>query len=251
MAKLTLLEIANDISNDVDTEPFNSINDTVESLQIAQIIKTTYFELIANRNWPHLKRTVQLDSVSDLTKPTHLKLPELTKELISFAYNKKKVDSLTRDRYSDLTYLEPDQFLRKVNMRNVDNADTIKVTDFGGAPIYIKNDKQPEYFTSFDDEYVVLDSYDAAIESTVQNSNTQALVYFEPSWTHSDSAIPDLPSEAFPLLVEEAKSTAFIVLKQQANAKSEQKARRQNTWLSRKAWKVDGGMEYPNYGRKS
>lgn len=250
MAKLTLLELANDISNDIDTEPFNSINDTVESLQIAQIIKTCYFELIANRNWPHLKRTVQLDSVSDPSRPTHLKLPELTKELLSFSYNKLKIDTLTRDRYSELTYLEPDQFLRKFNSRITTDADTDKVIDFGGAPIYIKNDKQPDYYTSFDDEYVVLDSYDSAIETTVQNSNTQALIYFEPSWSHTDSAIPDLPSEAFPLLLEEAKSTAFVVLKQQANAKAEQKAKRQNTWLARKAWRVDGGVRYPDYGRK-
>lgn len=249
MAKLTLIEIVNDVANDIDTEPVNNIADTVESVQIAQIVKTCYFELMASRNWPHLKRSIQLDSVSDLTRPTHLKLPELTKELISFSYNKKTETSPDRDRFTKLTYLEPDHFLKKTNGRNSENTDVTTVTDFGGIDFHVYNDRQPMYFTSFDDEYIILDSYNSDIESTVQSSNTQAIIYFEPSWTHSDSAIPDLPSEAFPLLIEEAKSTAFIVLKQQPNMKSEQKANRQNKWLSRKAWRVDGGVKYPNYGR--
>jgi len=249
MAKLSLIEIVNDISNDLDTEPFNSIDDTVESVQIAQIVKTSYFEIMARSNWPHLKRTVQLDNVSDTEKPTHLKLPELTKEVVSFSYNKLREDSLTRDRFSCLEYLPASDFIKKMNERNLDNENVIKTFDFGGAPFYILNNKAPSCFTSFDDEYIVLDSYNSVIEDTVQGSNTQAIIYFEPSWTHEDSAIPDIPSEAFPLLIEEAKSTAFIVLKQSPNAKSEQKARRQKVWLSRKSWRAEGGVQYPNYGR--
>lgn len=249
MAKLTLLEIVNDIANDLDTESVNTISNTVESVQIAQIVKTTYFELMANRNWPHLKKTVQLDPSGDVNRPTHMKLPELTKELVAFNYNRLRSDSLSRDRYTELEYLQPSNFLEYVNDRNLENANVDKITDFGGAPIYIKNDKQPEYYTSFDDEYVVCDSYDSDIEATLQNSNTQAIIYFEPSWTHTDNAIPDLPSEAFPLLVEEAKSAAFIAIRQQVNSKSEQRARRQGSWMSRKSWRVNGGVRYPNYGR--
>ena len=251
MAKLTLLEIVNDIANDIDTDPVNSISDTVESDQIAQIVKTVYFELIANRNWPHLKRTIQLEASGDTSKPTHMKLPTLVKELVSISYNKLKSTELTRDRYIELCYLEPEHFLLKTNTRNVTETNITKVTDFGGAPIYIRNDEQPQWFTSFDDEYVVMDSYDSDIESTLQETNTQAIVYVEPVWTHSDSFIPDFPSEAFPLLVEEAKSTAFVVIRQSANIKAEQKARRQSTWLSRKSWKVSGGVQYPHYGRKN
>jgi hypothetical protein len=62
--------------------------------------------------------------------------------------------------------------------------------------------------------------------------------------------IPDLPIEAFPLLEEESKSTAFFTLKQMANQKAEQKANRQSKWLSRKAWRAAGGVKFQNYGRK-
>jgi hypothetical protein len=250
MAKLTLLEIVNDIANDIDSDPVNSINGTVESVQIAQIVKTAYFELMANRNWPHLKRTIQLEASGDSARPTHMKLPELVKELVTLNYNKLISTELTRDRYEEIKYLETDLFLKKINTRNVTDANIIKVTDFGGAPLYVRTNAQPQWYTSFDDEYVVMDSYDVDIENTLQESNTQIVVYVEPSWSHTDSAIPDIPSEAFPLLVEEAKSTAFMVIKQTANIKAEQKAKRQNTWLSRKSWRVHGGVRYPDYGRK-
>ena len=251
MAKLTLLEIVNDIANDLDTDPVTTINGTVESVQIAQIVKTVYFELIANRNWPHLKRTIQLEASGDTSRPTHMRLPDLVKEMLVLNYNKLLSTDLTRDRYEEIKFLEPDEFLSKVNSRDVTDSNVTKVTDFGGAPIYIVTDAQPQWYTSFDDEYIVMDAYDSDIESTLEETNTQAVVYVEPSWTHDDSAIPDLPSEAFPLLVEEAKSTAFIVIRQSANMKAEQKAKRQNTWLSRKSWRVNGGIRYPDYGRKS
>lgn len=251
MAKLTLLEIVNDIANDIDTDPVNSINGTVESAQIAQIVKTVYFELMANRNWPHLKRTIQLEASGDTDRPTHMKLPASVKELISLNYNKLQSTDLTRDRYQCIQYLAPDHFLSRINNRNVTESNIVKVTDFGGAPLYIRTNSQPQYYTSFDDEYVVMDSYDSDIENTLQEANTQVIVYAEPDWVHEDGAIPDLPSEAFPLLVEEAKSTAFMVLKQTANLKAEQKAKRQNTWLSRKSWRVQGGVQYPDYGRRS
>ncbi len=249
MAKLTVLEIVQDILNDADADQVNSINDTVESLQVAQIIKTTYFEIIANRNWPHLRRSIQLDSVLDTDRPTHLKLPTGIKELVFFNYNKRKSDE-DKERYDKLDYVEPEEFLRRSNNRNSLESTIDQITDFGGVKFLIRNDRQPEYFTSFDDEFLIADSYDIDLESTLQSSQSQCVAYQDPIWSVDDSFIPDLPSEAFPALQEEAKSTAFIVLKQQANEKAEQKSKRQQRWLSRKAWRVSGGIKYPDYGRK-
>jgi hypothetical protein len=248
MAKLSLLEIVQDILNDADSDPVNSINDTVEGGQVAQIVKTCYFEMIASRNWPHLRKTVQLDASLDPFQPTHLKLPVGVKELLVFNYNKLKPEN-AKDRFGSLKYYQPEEFLRKINSRNSLEDNILKVTDFGGIALLMRNDKQPEFYTSFDDEYVVTDSWDTEIENTLTTANTQCVVYQDPSWTTDDSFIPDLPSEAFPALLEEAKSTAFIVLKQQANEKAEQKSKRQQRWLSRKSWRVSGGVQYPNYGR--
>lgn len=246
--KMTLLELVQDILNDADADSVNSINDTVESVQTAQIVKTSYFEMIANRNWPHLKRTITLEGALDVAKPTHLKLPVGVKELIAFNYNKRRPDD-DKDRFSRLTYFEPEDFLTKVNNRNSLQDNIVRVQDFGGVPLLLRDDKAPEYYTSFDDEFLVADSWDTSVETTLNGAQTQCLVYEDPSWSVDDSFIPDLPAEAFPALLAEAKSTAFVVLKQQSNAKAEQKARRQQRWLSRKAWRTSGGVRYPDYGR--
>ena len=247
--KKTLLEIVQSILNDLDSDEVNSIDDTVEASQVAQIVRSCYEELISNRNWPHLKKLVQLEASGELAKPNYMKLPDGIKELISFKYNKQDVGE-TKIQYLDVTYKYPDEFLTLINNRNSTNANVQTVTDKSGVSLLILKDKTPEYWTSFDDEYLVCDSYDADVDSTLQKSKTQAIAYIEPVWQQDDSFIPDLPSEAFSLLIEESKSTAFLVLKQMANQKAEQKANRQQRWLSRKAWQAKGGIRFPDYGRK-
>jgi len=80
--KSTLLEITQMILNDLDSDEVNDIDDTIESQQVANIVKQCYFELIANRNWPHLRKLTTLDSSLDTSKPTHLQIQENMKELI-------------------------------------------------------------------------------------------------------------------------------------------------------------------------
>lgn len=249
MAKMTLLEIVQDCLNDMDSDEVNSINDTIESQQVAQIVKTCYFELIANRNWPHLRKLVQLEASGQLVKPNYLQLPVGTKELVFFKYDKLTATN-PKSRIEEIRYKEPDSFLRMISGRDSTLSTVDSVIDFSGTKLLIINNIAPTYWTSFDEDYIITDSYDSGVETTLQKSKTQCLAYIDPLWIHSDAAIPDLPSEAFPALLEEAKSTAFLAIKQMANQKAEQKAGRQQRWLSRKAWQAKGGVEYQNYGRK-
>jgi len=246
--KKTLFEIVDDILNDLDADKVNSITDTVESEQVAQIVQTCYYEMLGNRNWPHTRKLVQFNALGDLSKPNYLRAPEEMKELVFFRYDCQKLGDTIPD-LQDIKYKEPEEFLRMLSKRSGDNLD--QVVDFSGSTLLIFNDKHPQYWTSFDDEYVVTDSYDSAVDDTLKQSKTQCLAYIIPSWSHVDTFVPDLPIEAFPALIEEAKSTAFIALKQVANQKAEQKSNRQQRWLSRKAWTLDGGIKYENYGRKS
>lgn len=247
--KKTLLAMTQDILNEMDSDEVNGINDTVESQQVANIIKSCYFEMMSNRNWPHTRKLAQFDSLSDLAKPNYLKLPKGMKELVLFNYDTASL-TYPNVQYKPIEYKQPDAFLRLVSSRNSDAENVIKVTDFSGIILLIRNDKAPQFWTSFDDEHIVVDSYDAGVDDTLKTSKTQCMAYMEPTWVHTDDGIPNLPDEAFSALEEEAKSTAFLTLKQMANQKAEQKAGRQNRWLSRKAWKAHGGIEYPNYGRK-
>lgn len=249
MAKFTLLEMTQDILNDLDSDEVNSINDTIESQQVAQIIKTSYYAMLGNRNWPHTRRVTQLDASGDLTKPNYLKVPADWKEMESFSYDKAKLGAGTID-FREVKYKEPDDFLRFVSFRNSSNANVSTISDFSGVKLLIINDTAPTYWTSFDDQYVVTDSYDVAVDSTLQKSKTQCIAYIEPGWTLSDTFIPDLPTEAFIALLEESKSAASLKLKQAADQKAEQRSVKQQRWLSRKAWTAEGGTKFPDYGRK-
>lgn len=246
--KFTLLEVVQDCLNDLDADFVNSINETVEAAQVAQIAKTCFNEMISNRDWPHLKQLSQLEASGDTLKPTHMRVPDGVKRLEWIKYDKKRVGE-TRLRYEDVIYKYPDEFLNIVNRRNSDNTNITSVTDFSGTTILVVDDAAPAYWTSFDDEWIVFDAYNSALDDTLKKAKTQIQIIKEPVWTVADDFIPDLPEEAFAAFVEEVKSTAFLALKQMANQKAEQKAARQNRWLSRKAWKAKGGVRYDDYGR--
>lgn len=248
--KMTLLDIVIDIMSDMDSDVVNSIDDTDESRQVAQIIKSTYYAMMSNRNWPHLKRAVQINSSGDPSLPTHMTLQDEVTELTFINYNKVKTGE-TRKRYTPMRWLYPDEFLRKINALNNDADNIDVIIDPTGVELNIYNDRGPTHYTSFDDETLVFNSYDSDVEVTLQSSKVQAQAYMAPMWAHLDAFIPDLPDEAFTALLEEAKSKCMFKLKQTKDVKAEQEASRQQRWLSRKAWRVNGGVRYPNYGRKS
>lgn len=249
--KKTLLEIVRSILNELDSDDVNSISDTVESLQVAQIVQDCFQEMVSNRNWPHTRRLSQVHHSGTVDRPTHLQLPENITELVFFRYDKTQKDTGTDIQYSDVYYKHPDEFLRLVSARNLNTPNTKKVIDISGVPLIIKDNKAPTYWTSFDDTYIVCDSYDKNVDDALKKSKTQVLAYYMPKWRHEDDAVPDLPADAFAALIAEAKSTASLAIKQMANEKAEQKATRQQRWLSRKAWKAHGGVRYADFGRRS
>jgi hypothetical protein len=246
---MTLLEMVQDILSDMVSDEINSIDDTIEAQSVAQIVKTCYLEMIAHRNWPHTRKLVQFEGIAELAKPNYLRLPSSLKELVSFEYDCRKLGDLSAN-YRELKYKHPDEFLRMSSNRKSSDSNISTVVDISGASLFIFNDRAPEFYTSYDDTNVICDAYDSTVDDTLKGSKTSAIAYMIPSWERSDTAVPDLPIEAFPSLLSEAKSTAFYTIKQMVNEKEEMKATRQSRWLSRKAWRTAGGVRYDNYGRK-
>lgn len=245
--RMTLLEMVQGILSDIDSDEVNSINDTIESEQVARIIKSTYMAWMAKSNWPHLKKLFALNPYSDLTRPVFMKVPTNVSKLDWVTYEATKTDLMTT-YFKNIEYKEPEEFVHYTNYRNLsDNVITVYTDD--GIPLRVHNNADPSFFTSFDDEVLVFDSYDAQVDDTLQASKTQASGYVMPTFTMLDEFVPDLPTEAFPGLYQEALSTASLRLAQKQDAKAEQEAQRQRYWMARQNWKVDGGIKYPNYGR--
>lgn len=249
--KMNLLEIVADILSDMNGDYVDSINDTDEAMQVAQIVKSTYQAMITNRNWPHTAQLVHLIPYSNNELPTHMKVDTEIKEMISVYYNKIKKDAERID-YVQIPYIDPDSFLRFVNRRNSTDPNTKIVVDPSGVQLLVSTNKAPEYYTSFDDETLVFDSYDSDVDDSLQSSKVQARAYVTPKFEMLDTFVPKLPEEAFAALLAEAKSSAMFRLKQMQDIKAEQESNRQQRWLSRKSWKVKEKDIYPeNYGRNS
>lgn len=234
--KMTLLEMVQSILNDTDSDPANSIDDTEESLQVASIVRDAYFKLASRRDdWPFLKSLTQLTGLGDAANPTKMRFPEGVNKVYWLKYNKK-----------DVTYLEPKDFKDMLDKR----VETDGVVNAGG---YILN-ADPAYWTTYDDDYVFFDGYNSAVDSTLQQSKSACYGILIPPWTHEDGFVPTLPEKMFPTLLADAKGTAFLVLKQQANEKEENFAQRGMSRAQNSAYRNDKGEPTTNkgvnYGRK-
>lgn len=249
MAKMTVLEMVQDILNDLDGDAVNSINDTVEAQQVAQIIKTTFYNILDGKDFPHKKLMFQLEASGNVARPNYMVVPETIEQVELVKYNTRKTTD-TKDIYLEMKYLVPQDFLTLVDSQNSAATNILVVTDFSGIPLNIRTDKAPQYYTSFDDVHIVFDSYDSTVDVTLQQSKSSCQGKKNIVFTLTDTAIPDLPIQMFSYLLNEAKSTAFLVLKQAPNAKAEQHSISQRRRMSQEAWKVQNGITYPDYGRK-
>lgn len=247
MAKQTLLDIVSEILSDMTSDPVNSISDTFESQQIAKIVKRTYFNLFDERVWPHTGQLFQLTSSGDSTRPTHMRMEDDVSSIEWVKYDIKELNKTTQ--YETIRYMRPEDFIEWVMNRDPSKDNVETVIDYHGTPLFILNDCAPTYWTTFDDENIVFDSYDNEVDDTLKSSKTQVFGYVEPEWRMEDTFIPHMPSKAFGLLIAEAKSQAFLKFKEVFSQKDEQAATRQRGWLSREKRRANPGTKYPNYGR--
>lgn len=249
MAKKNLLAIVQDILNDMDGDEVNAISDTLESQQVAQIVKSTYEDLYNEKRWPIARELIQLTSHATTARPTHFTLPEAVSDIDFIKYNIRSSTD-TKDEYADMEYMEPKDFLDLVTDRDSSATEIDSVTDVSGITLFIYNDREPTYWTSFDDENIIFDAYDSAVSTTLTSAKTQAYVAKEPTFTVSDSFIPDLPAKAFSLFINECKSAASNKLRQIEDITAASRARRQRTIMARDKHRIGGGIKYPDYGRK-
>lgn len=235
MATMTLLEMVQSIVNDLEADPVNQIDGTVEADQAASIIRDTYFELISQRDWPFTRKAGVLVAYGDLSNPTKMRYPLDCNKALVIKYNGAKI-----------TWMEPLEFKDMLDGRDTSASNVIT----GG----FLNDRDPLYFTSYDDDVLWFDAYDSSSDSTLQASNSWIMYHHEPAWSHVSGFTPLLPAKMFPMLLADAKSTAFLALKQQANPKEESKARRGRARFQNEAWRTEAAEQTTNrninYGRK-
>ena len=247
----TLLDLTQTILSEMTSDSVNSISDTIESTSVAEIIRQVYLEMVDEMDLPSNRKLVALEGLGDTAKPTHMRIPENVSEVKWVKYDKRTTVSGNKD-YRDITWIDPNTFVTMVNARPSTDTTNYQVVQYdANIPLVIDKRNGPNYWTSFDDDYVVFDAYDNDVDSTLQSSKSIADVEFRPSLSLTDAAIPELPDNLQNTLYLRALSRAMADRKNQINPKVEQSERRMNIRAQRIKWRAQRLTDTgPNYSRK-
>jgi hypothetical protein len=248
MATETLLDLIQDILSDMNSDEVNSIDDTVESLQAASILKDTYFYLLEEheRFWT---RTLTVLESATTAFPTRMRLPDNVSEIGWIKYDRQTASATAVD-IDKIKYLDPSDFLDRLYRRNEDDSNVETYTDSNNVKYLIVNDAAPSYWTTFDDEYIIFDSYDTAVESNLQSHKSVIFAFVTPTWTMSNTFTPDLPDHMFPLFKSMGRAACFEKIKQVTSGTDERRARKLTTRMQMRQRRIDGKPTGPDYGRK-
>ena len=245
-----MLEMVQGILSDMDSDEINAIGDTVESEQVAWVIEQTYRNLSGTTAMPEHQELIQLEALSDIARPNYLKLPKDVDKIDSIRYDTHKFGE-TRQRYRDVTYIDPNGFLDRVLLRDNTTTNTVTVLDFSGVPLLIRSDRRPRFWTSFDDEHIIFDSFDIEVDTTIQESKTVAWGKRRPAFNrHDNDFIPDIDADYFPLFYSEAKLLCFDQFKQTSPAIVAGTAREQKTKMQNDKHRFNIQTATPDYGRR-
>jgi hypothetical protein len=242
--KKTLLEIVQSILSDMDSEDVNTISDTVEAQQIARVVEDTFYNIVATRDIPEHHGLLKLTPMSDSAYPTHFTYPVNVKAITGLWYDKSTTGTL---EYGEVKWIEPELFLSRTDSRS---SNYVSVLDkIAGTTLRIGNNQMPSFYTSFDDEYLVLDSYDSAIDTTLTAGKVRAMGSTVPVFSQTDAYVPDLDGVMFPYLLAESKSVCFSLFKGGPDPKIDQAARRQKSYVQNDMYRTKKENKRPKYGR--
>lgn len=270
--KFTLLEIVQDILNDMSGDEVDSINDTTEATQVANIVRSTYFHLVSQRNLTEHKTQFRLDETSSstpviMTKPDNM----LTMEWLKFdrknepgafsggVFSGSAFDITEGSNFTPMQYYAPYDFFDLQDRLTWDgtSVDAFEFTTGSSDVIDIKykTNSAPSFYTVLEDYYVIFDSLDTDVTVNYLES-LLSLAYgtYKPTFTMNDSFTPDMDATEFNWLMEEAKSACSRKLRQLEDQTASQRARRGAIRSQRTDKGLTGSQpdynRMPNYGRR-
>lgn len=253
MAKDTLLEIVQDILSDADGDEVNSIGDTVESEQLATIIKNEFLDIADNMDLEHHKETVALTATGSST-PATMTRPEGLYDIAWIMYDKRAAAG-DDPSFDDVHYLPTKDFIKIVSSLNASDT-TVDTQTLNGVVYNCYNDRAPTYYTFINGyDTIVFDAYDSALETNLQASKSIANGIQRPTLTIADSTVPDLPQHQMSLLKNRARAMYFDLFKDGTTKEidkrmrnSEVRSQRQRHIAARNRRKDQ--RRTPDYGRR-
>lgn len=258
MAYQTLLDMTQEILSAMSSDEVDSISDTTESMQVATIVKRKYYDILSRGGLtPKEKKLFQLTASGDVSLPVLMYVPDGVANIESIKYFDSSLSSGVATGYTYVTILPIAQFIDHVTAFNPDESNVETFTFSQGSEnftFYYKTDCRPSFCTIISNYYVVFDTLDIAEDTTLQASKTMCYGLQIPTFSMTDSFIPSIDEEQFPLLLNEAKALAFYELKQMPHQKAEQEIKRQ--WSTTQKNKAVANSptsfeQLPDFGRRT
>lgn len=239
----------------MDSDEVNSISDTVESNQVALLLKTVFYDCASDLSLPEHHTLLELEASGSTDRPTLMTLPSTAVNVKWIKYDAKE-DGDTTSNYKSLTYLPFEDFLlRQLSLREwTEDVGQMTFTQNGESfEMMYRTDVAPTYYTTTNDNQVIFDSYDSEVDDTLQKSKTMAFGTVYSTFTLSDNFTPDLNPQQFSYYLNKAKARAFSELKQVTNQEAAGEARRQKIAHQARMRSTPDLTEFqkaPKYGRK-
>jgi hypothetical protein len=263
MPTKTLLDYTQDILSALDSDEVQSISDTVESLQVARIVRRAWEHIVLRADLSEHYTMFQLTASGDATKPTLMYRPSDVDTIEWIKYD-VQTDDDNNVNYQLISFLPPEEFIRRNTMLNEDddNVGTFThivsswMTDAASDEFTFKytDDNRPQWYTCFDDKTLIFDSYDADVDTTLQNSKTLVYGKKDQLFSMDDDFVPLIDPDFVSLLENEAMVLAFAELKQIPHEVATKWATRSWSKMLNNKRGVDNKHkpfdDLPNYGRK-
>lgn len=247
-----LLYVVQRVLEKLDLDAVNSISDTQDSILIAREAEDTFFDLISRNEWPERHDLLELDSYSDTSLPTALRLPPNVLNVSTIRYDVTVPDTdpnvVVPSIIKNLEQVSPEEFLEILYSRSSDSAEVF-VADYKGTPLHIYNNQAPTYYCTFDNETIILDSWIQTVETTVQGFKTVCRGSSVPDWQHEDTFIVPMDVNTFPLYLAEVTASCSTQLNGAQSIEEERRRRLGISRMRRKAFRTDKEVTKNMYGR--
>jgi len=255
--KFTLLDIVQTVLSSLDSDEVNSISDTQEAMQAAVVARTAYLNIASRSDLNETKTLFTLEPSLTGDLPTVMNRPETIQNVHWIKYNRAtETDPLPL--FEVIGWLCLEDFIDR--MHNIDPTQPNSgsgILNVNGDAITLswKNDVAPTYWTAYNDNIIIFDSFDSSVDSTLQKDKT--LGYGEESFPFlmQDTFIPNLDEKQHQLWLNETKALAWAELKQAQHGKAEREA--QKGWVNLMRTKralpnqISELDRAPNYGRSN
>jgi len=216
LQRKTLLEIVQSTLGSLDSDLVNHIGETQESEQIAILAQEQYLELVTYQHVPQLVQLTQLEGLSDLDRPSVMRIPEGATDVADIRYRYTNTHGLEVMR--EIEWLEKSDFLdRQLRLPVRDNMGD-NLLDGNVSVPYI-NDRDPQYATTFDNEHIVFDAVDQSQDpnTTLHNDDSLVLAYIIPEFKLEDDFVPVMPVKMLTQYMNQIKEIASYEQRQYNN----------------------------------